>query len=43
MVTLYGQSKIGLSSIAAQFPGLLVLNVSDRLEQFGVREEGIES
>jgi hypothetical protein len=43
MVTLYGQSKIGLSSIAAQFPGVLVLNVSDRLEQFGVREECIES
>ena len=42
MVTLYGQSKIGLSSLASKFPGVLVLNVSDRLEQFTVREERIE-
>lgn len=43
MVTLYGQSKIGLSSLAVQFPGMLMLNVNDRLEQLEVREERIES
>lgn len=38
VVLIYGQSKIGLTSLAAQFPGVLVLNVNDDVRHLGVNE-----
>jgi hypothetical protein len=37
VLLLYGQSKIGLSSIAAQFPFPLFLNVNDDVDQLSVK------
>ncbi len=37
VVMLYGQSKVGLSSIAAQFPAPLFLNINDDLDQIRPR------
>jgi len=37
VVMLYGQSKVGLSSIAAQFPTPLFLNINDDLDQIKPR------
>lgn len=43
VVMLYGQSKIGLSSLALQFPDVLVLNVSDELRHLRANELRIAS
>jgi hypothetical protein len=37
IIMLYGQSKCGLSSIAAQFPAPLFLNLNDDLDQIKTR------
>lgn len=37
VIMLYGQSKCGLSSLAAQFPAPLFLNINDDLEQIKTR------
>jgi hypothetical protein len=37
VIMLYGQSKCGLSSIAAQFPSPLFLNINDDLDQLTVK------
>lgn len=41
VVMFYGQSKIGLSSLALQFPDVLVLNVSDELRHLQANFAGI--
>ncbi|MFH2108552.1 MAG: AAA family ATPase [Chrysiogenia bacterium] len=43
VILLYGQSKIGLSTIAAQFPAPLFLNINDDLEQIKTRSLKIGS
>ncbi len=34
---LYGQSKVGLSSIAAQFPAPLFIDINDNLDRLNVK------
>jgi hypothetical protein len=37
VIMLYGQSKVGLSSIAAQFPAPLFLDINDNLDRLNVK------
>jgi hypothetical protein len=43
VLMLYGQSKIGLSSIAAQFPAALFLDINDNIDQLDVKALKINS
>lgn len=38
VIMLYGQSKCGLSSIAAKFPTPLFLNINDNLDRLDIKE-----